>query len=323
MKKQFLYIFVLCLTTLISCENEIFFQQDHQEPQLLMNAFLEAGKKENKVYLRIAKDAEMVQVGNGSVKLFINGEEKETAEAKILWINSGLKDSLKACVLETPLNPGDHIRLEATAENGKFHASAETEMPYPVSQIEVDTCRTLFKIDYGMTECMQYKIKINDRPGEKNYYQLVIQEGIYFGEELPDDWEPTNYVEIINQEDVVLTDGHMTTSDDDEYNFMDMAIRNVNNVFTDRRFPDASYTLKVYTRYYEPDVYVMDYAIRILSISEPMYRYLRALNCLQSEDYDETFMEPVIIPDNVEGGLGFVGASADSKIIIRIIDKRH
>ena len=96
-----------------------------------------------------------------------------------------------------------------------------------------------------MQDCMRYRIAIHDRQGEKNYYRLVIEkrirriispEGEMFTE--------VQGLDVINQEDIVLTDGHLTTSDDDEFGVLDMTVRNVRNVFTDSRFPDGSYTLK-------------------------------------------------------------------------------
>lgn len=56
-----------------------------------------------------------------------------------------------------------------------------------------------------------------------------------------------------------------------------------------------------------------DAVIRLLCITQTDYRYMRAMNCLESGNYNETFMEPVIIPQNVVGGLGFVGASSENK----------
>jgi len=45
------------------------------------------------------------------------------------------------------------------------------------------------------------------------------------------------------------------------------------------------------------------------------------MNCLNSEDYNETFMEPVIVPQNVSGGLGFVGASSEQQVTLRMVDR--
>ena len=60
--------------------------------------------------------------------------------------------------------------------------------------------------------------------------------------------------------------------------------------------------------------FTLDVTVRLLSISQPYYRYLRAMNCLNSEDYNETFMEPVIVPQNVSGGLGLSGPPLSSRL---------
>ena len=88
-------------------------------------------------------------------------------------------------------------------------------------------------------------------------------------------------------------------------------------------------TLNVYTYY--PDFQgwgsdrknhiQVDVVVRLLSITEAQFRYLRAMNCLDSEDYNETFMEPVIVPQNVSGGLGFVGASSEQRVTLRMVDR--
>lgn len=71
----------------------------------------------------------------------------------------------------------------------------------------------------------------------------------------------------------------------------------------------------------EKIIFYLDVTVRLLSISQPYYRYLRAMNCLNSEDYNETFMEPVIVPQNVSGGLGFVGASSEQQVTLRMVDR--
>lgn len=328
MKKHLFYLFIIYIISFSACENEIPFYNKSQKPQLLMNAVLEAGKEVNEVSLKIIEGDNSKQVRNGSVTVYVNGEKKETAESEP--ISAGWDDSLKLCLLKTSFCPGDRIRLEAIAEDGQYQAWAEVEIPQPIGEtISVDTCITQLKINYTMQKCMRYKITIEDRPGEKNYYQLIIQENEYWGD--PNEgweYEPyISYVDIINQEDVVLTDGHLTTADDEEFGILDMTIQNKNNVFTDSRFQDASYTLNVYTYYKdysnfgEENHMVVEASVRVLSITEAYYRYLRAMNCLESENYNATFMEPVIIPNNVVGGLGFVGASSEAQVTVRIVDR--
>lgn len=324
--RKYLFILFIVLPALFSaCENELPYRDRPQEPELLMSAFLEVGKEENEVKLYVVNPGinGIEPVTDASVSVYLNGEKTETVESERF-------SSWNICTLKTRFHPGDRVRLEATAEDGKYQVSAETEFPFPMEEtIRVDTLRTQVKELYGMRDCLRYRIAIQDRPGEKNYYRLLIQENYYrISSEDGVKYGPfvTDF-EIINQEDIVLTDGHLTTADDDEFGILDMTIRNVRNVFTDSRFTDGSYTLNVYTddRNYQNDNsrdhVIVDIAVRLQSITQAQYRYMRAMNCLDSDDYNETFMEPVIVPQNVSGGLGFVGASSEQQVTLRMIDR--
>lgn len=328
MSKLFIYLSILLSVVITACENEIPFQQGTRSPQLLMNAVLGAGKANNEVQLKIIENNESRHVASGSVTVYVNGKKTETAEAIVYAVGYG--DTTKLCLLGTPFQPGDLVRLEADAEDGKFHASAEVRIPRPVEEsIQVDTFLTQLKVGFNVEKCMRYKITLHDRPGENNYYQLILLKNEYWGD--PDaGWEYDPYItyeEIINQEDIVLTDGHLTTADDEEFGNLDMNIRNKTNVFTDNRFKNTSYTLKVYTRFFDYHNYgeeshiVIKTTIRLLSVTEAYYRYMRVLNCLESDNYNPTFMEPVILPCNVQGGLGFVGATSEQQLTIRIFDR--
>ena len=327
MKKNLSILFMLTSMLFPACENELPYMNKPQAPQLLMNAFLEAGKEENGVSLCMidADEQQTDYVSNGSIIVYVNGEKTETAQVEKIYGSFNAPN----CTLKTPFRPGDHIRFEATAEDGQYQAGCEVEIPLPIEEtIRVDTLRTQLKGNSSMMDCMQYKITIHDRPNEKNYYRLIIEENTYrISSEDGIEYGPfSSYPEIINQEDIVLTDGHLTTTDDDKFGILDLTVRNLSNVFTDGRFENGSYTLKVYTSIpyisesNRKDHFYLDVTVRLLSISQS-YRYLRAMNCLNSEDYNETFMEPVIVPQNVSGGLGFIGASSEQRVTLRMIDR--
>ena len=328
MKKNLSILFMLTSMLFPACENELPYMNKPQAPQLLMNAFLEAGKEENGVSLCMidADEQQTDYVSNGSITVYVNGEKTETAQVEKIYGSFNAPN----CTLKTLFRPGDHIRLEATAEDGQYQAGCEVEIPLPIKEtIRVDTLRTQLKGNSSMMDCMQYKITIHDRPNEKNYYRLIIEENTYrISSEDGIEYGPfSSYPEIINQEDIVLTDGHLTTTDDDKFGILDLTVRNLSNVFTDGRFENGSYTLKVYTSIpyisesNRKDHFYLDVTVRLLSISQSYYRYLRAMNCLNSEDYNETFMEPVIVPQNVSGGLGFIGASSEQRVTLRMIDR--
>ena len=197
---------------------------------------------------------------------------------------------------------------------------------------------------------------MQDRPNEKNYYRLDIwndrsyyckwkeyledengslikvedEDGSWHWASIPRDTTilAPRQNEIINREDVILTDGHPSNYDDEENEFFP-TINNKYNIFNDNTFRNSYATLKVYTPLYQ-DYYPIEghyydhisrkqtITVRLLSITEAEYRYLKALNCLDDGDYDDALMEPISLPCNVIGGLGFVGVCSESRVIIEL-----
>ena len=156
MKKIF-YLIGLWLV-LVSCENELPYQREEQESMLVMNALMECGKTENRVYLNLSGTEMTSDIYQGRVSLYVNGEIKETskAEYKDEWDYTLRQMS---CVLHTELHPGDKVRLEASANEGDYHAYAEVDVPYPIEPIEqVDTLTTKRWDGYSEQSVIQYRI---------------------------------------------------------------------------------------------------------------------------------------------------------------------
>ena len=285
MKLHLLYIVAIVL--LASCENEIPYNPDNQQPLLIMNAQLDTGKDVNEVFLHLSKGSSIVRLNEATLTLFINNRIAETPQALTPEEIFGPPENYpedaifvydailyKLFRLNTPLHPGDNIRLEATAENGKYHASAEVTVPQPIESLHVDTCLAYLREYSGQTLYRQYKITLQDRPNEKNYYRLDIwndrsyyckwkeyledengslikvedEDGSWHWASIPRDTTilapPQN--EIINREDVILTDGHPGNYDDEE-NELFPTINNKYNIFNDNTFRNSYATLKVYT----------------------------------------------------------------------------
>lgn len=349
MKQAILY---LALSALIaggvsSCENEIPYTPGMKEPQLIMNALLDAGETENFVYLNLSGTESLGHVSDATVTLSVNGKVVETLEELPPLKPIGSLDhdadnplnflpeigKRKKFRMRTSLRPGDAVRLEATAEKGKYHVSAETTVPRPVDAIRVDTAHISVKDYGGWNTYRQFKISLQDRPGEKNYYRLDIWHDMtVYGRDFAgnDTVVHIHNTALVNRKDIILTDGNPMNSDDDDNDLFGTYIENKYNVFTDSRFADASCTLKVYTDLYNDygSLYIYDIirysrtiTVRLLSISEAEYRYLKALNCLESDNYEDTLMEPVIIPSNVANGLGFVGVSSEVRTVMQLPDK--
>lgn len=73
-----IYIGIILFST--SCENEIPYTPAHSEPQLIMNALLDAGEAENYVYLNLSGTHGLSHVEEATVNLYVNGKLVEKAE---------------------------------------------------------------------------------------------------------------------------------------------------------------------------------------------------------------------------------------------------
>ena len=171
--KLHLIIYITIVSFLTACENEIPYNPGQQDPQIIMNALLETGQAENDVYLHLGEGYSIEHLNEATLFLYINGKIAETPKAvspeEIYGhlegeldkeINESLLKSIrfKKYRLTSTLHPGDNIRLEATAENGKYHASAEVTVPQPIESLHVDTCLAYLREYSGQTLYRQYKI---------------------------------------------------------------------------------------------------------------------------------------------------------------------
>lgn len=371
--KLYLIIYIAFTGLFMACENEIPYNPGEQNPQLIMNALLNAGQTENLVYLHLSEGNSIGRINEATLSLYVNDKQVESPQAispeeyygnMQNQLDKGQYEALlksmrfKIFRLTARLQPGDNIRLEATAEGGKYHVSSQVTVPRPLQSLQVDTCTALIRQWGSMRAHRQYRITLEDLPNEKNYYRLEIvnnkdfrcviympsedENGDYIKDEngnfiytiTKDTVVNYRYTELINREDVILTDGHVTNSDDDENAMFPTNIENKYSIFTDNRFTNSSATLKVYTPLYDDNYDILrslnytrcylkqTITVRLLSLPETYYRYLKALNCMDDEDYDEALMEPISLPSNVEGGLGFVGISSEIQYTIDIPDKQ-
>ncbi len=366
--KLHLITYIVAALLLTGCENEIPYNPGNRKPLIVMNALLDAGSTENFVYLHLSEGYNIGRVNQATLSLYVNGQLTEEPQPMTPQeIYEGLSEEnygkdvyeqiiknikFKKFRLRTNFHPGDRIRLEATAEEGEYRVSSEVIVPQPIQKIQVDTCISKILQWSSMRNYRKIEVTLHDLPNEKNYYRLDIQNNyrIYArypvpsldenGKQKTDEngsplvWHKDtvfNYTdrELINREDIILTDGHISHSDQDEENEMFPSISNKYNIFTDNQFSNSSATLKVYTAFHLD--YLSGYdsvrstllslTVRLLSISKEEYLYMKGLNCMDDDDYDTTLMEPVSLPSNVQGGLGFVGVSAEARINMEFPEK--
>ena len=319
---------ILLLVLFQSCENEISYNGGNVAPKLTMNAFIYTDSLKNKLYLSMTGETTIQSVSNSVVEVRVQGELKETLNA---IREEGTQ--LRTVEITTRFQPGDVVRIDAYTTDGEHHAWIEETVPHPVDIEQVDTSKVAVvpKPYYLTNKSLRVKVRFKDRPNEKNYYRIVLEQrhhvrGQSTGVAMSADLNEYGYWPW---DDIALTDGRPATSEELDADIFER-VTNYYGVFDDSWFKDNEYTLNVQiptgNRYYPPSLgfspqYLdLDLAVRLLSITEAEFYYLTTMNMIDSDILEDYISDPVKIPSNVQGGNGFVGISSEKGKIIRLAE---
>lgn len=331
MRTHLFYLIILIATlSIVSCENELPFNIKDNPPKLVMNALINADSLTNVLYLNFTGKENVTHLQNVTVEVYVNGTMKENLRPLPPRTDD---DPQCRFNMTATFVPGDIVRIDARTDDGKYHAWAEVTVPQRLNAIEsIDTLTVPLTRNNYTEDYMRYKITFKDLPDETNYYRIVVDKQMRLwgynhegGEDKYIYWTKHLSYAFIGREDIVLTDGQPSTGDDEDSGLFD-TVKNIYGVFDDARFKNTAYTMTVYNSLYVDVGYDpnngyyegIDVIIRLLSITETEYYYLKALNLVDSDAYDETINEPLRYPSNVHGGTGMVGISTEVSKKVRI-----
>lgn len=314
-------LLLVSLTTLliVACENELPHKLKEKPPKLIMNALINSDSLNNTLFLNMSHQSLLGDVADATVEVRVNGKLRETAQLLPKMTND---ETGKRFRITTAFAPSDIVRIDATTTDGKHHAWAETTVPSPLTIERLDTISTRIRYNGSLRNVLRYRLTFVDRPKEKNFYRLVIEqhltECIALYESQSDTTIHSKSTRIISGDDIALSDGQLDMGNS---NSLFEKSTNIYGIFDDSRLGNSAYTMTAYTDRYNMGQYAFDDLIkwmetdiyvRLLSISETEYYYLRALNIIDSDIYDTTMMEPIKFASNVNGGLGIVSISAET-----------
>lgn len=319
--RKSIYMILVAALAAVSCENTVDkIWSDDNEAMLVLNAQLRQDERIHRVFVDCSQGAGSDEVQDAAVVCSINGAAAIAAVADIreeVNFRGDTYEKFYGYAFEADLLPGD--KIEITAYWKDLSAKAVAEVPASAARIAaIDTMRVVLAEDnpWGETgrTTRQYNIAIRDKAGEKNYYMLASRDVYY---KLDASGAKIDSIAVKSQFD---TD-YDPILNPIENSLLDEIIGSGNNydIFTDEMFADASYTLKLYDSYYSAysddfvhfwdgfetgGRYCMDRLVMIYTLSFDEFLYLKAINAAGN---DLGFMtEPVIYPENVIGGLGFV-----------------
>lgn len=254
------------------------------------------------------------------------------------------------------LEPGDKVQLTFYANQGSFEVSSTNLIvPEPVVISEVDTVHvTVHHLDWS-DRYLQVQADVTDRKGEENWYSVSIREfskGYYSfldgGGDISVVVDTPRH--IMDLEDPVLLDGNLSQTED--LIFFDFSGNGTFACFSDKMFKDGTAHLKMNTfssldddgpdfvalasrlfMLYDHDTLVDRgfekcraehwLEVYLTHCTQQTYYYLRSLRTVLSDGYYPEVVEPVTIPSNIIGGVGFVDVINTSMARINLPTKEE
>ncbi|MDR2921268.1 MAG: DUF4249 domain-containing protein [Tannerella sp.] len=328
MKTTCLFIILSAVFVFSACENEIPLKVKNNSPKMILNALFEVERDTNYISLGLTGLDYVDLIDNAKIKIYVNNELKDEIN-KVSLLNYYYND-LKVYKTTLKFSPGDLVRIEAETPDGKYHAWAEDIVPELIGIENIDTTTYVEKDIWGEYAHLRIRTTFTDNPGKKNYYRLAITEhktyhGLSIITEMDSVVVDEYPVELNIREDIVLNDGRPPL-DNSSYPLPET--KNQMNIFDDSRL-NGSYTLNVSFRldswFSSPwNVEIKQLSrrikVRLISITEAEFYYLRALNLYVSDNYDDILSQPIRYPSNVHGGIGIFGISFGTSQTIQLPD---
>jgi hypothetical protein len=344
---KIIYQLKLIVTAIVlfqSCQKEIEFDSKLIAPKMVINGFIQ---QDSLISITIGTSKTIagvnkpnVWIDDATVKLFVDGEEKETlstfniADYSINFYNSN-----------SPQTVGDSTHLikcyrsqSIKAETGKTYklvvshpnyktVTCETTIPQSVIIESIDTIYLNDSYDGYANYKLKIKIKFKDPSGEKNYYRLVYKRLV--GYSYPKNYDPkdtttmivVSYEEIgtqIDSEDPIIN-----PSEKDANDLLFGSSSNTFNIFTDDLIKGKEHELSFndFNYAYNPseiDTSINEFFmlnIDLQSITHEAYLYMKSVGASNYYSND-LFSEPIPIFTNIENGIGIFAGYSSSLISI-------
>jgi hypothetical protein len=269
----------------------------------------------------ILSNASNLNVENGSVKLFENGDlQREFTFENGYFTKPNLS-----------FKEGKTYRVEISADNQTI--SAETTIPEPATVLQIDTISS--RTTTG-EHTMQLTITFRDKLETKDYYRIVAREDQTY-RIIEQNGNKREYVSSIDlqiiQDDAVFKSVYPNFSND----VVDLNPENSYSIFPDDYFEGKEYKLKFKTKSYAtysypgggygynpiygsgnqygyPELISGKTTVYFQKISKDLYNYMKYLQ-LYDTFKDNPIAEPVPVYSNIKNGAGiFAGFTINSQL---------
>ena len=346
-------ILQLCVCALLAggCQNEIDYNMQDTAEKLVVNALMETDRNLHTVYVSVSSPQGLSRADDARVRCLVNGRPVATGQLvqkedqSIYFSNS----HGSAFTFHADFHEGETVRIEASL--GTLEAAASVVVPPSVRILSAGFTKEKHRIvDWSWTD-YTFTVQVEDRSGEADFYRMGLSstgsQTFHFLSETGETLYPDQVTDYRREDlsfdigrDPILNDGYAYEDDDSFLGALNPTNRM--RVFSDRLFADRTATVRMSadTALFGPSDYSMgalpDEAgydqlmstnweadpvavIRLMSLSRGHYDYYKAINSGDYFDFEvNPLIEPVSVPSNVEGGLGFVGVASVSSFAVSL-----
>ncbi|MBR4756095.1 MAG: DUF4249 domain-containing protein [Bacteroidales bacterium] len=343
--KRFLTISILAAAViLVSCVNTIKYEYDLNDGKITVLSQLSTADTLHSVFLSLSYPDRIDSLSGATVSCYVNGTLHRAAQAPTEYYESYDWETMEPILIpmhsryteyrfKADIKPGDKVRIVASKDGDE--AWAEIEVPAPGVIVSMDTS-TVVKtfvwqdLDGAETyeqEFLEFTVRLADVKGSDSYFTLDGDISTFTkltSEDSGKNSEEFAGPDRLNYEtfhDLILEDGYSSGLGN---LFEDLMPVNAMHCFSDKMFRDGeatvklyfpSYDFRVYPYYYDADKIEVEktFRLRLKSIDHSFYNYLRALNNMLCYGFEvEPIIEPTMLPNNVNGGMGIVTVAAES-----------
>ena len=323
MKKILLTLPVLALA-LCACTTELDYISDRDSELIVLNASLRTDRTDHVVWLSKSRADGIVKLSDARLRCYING--KLVAEAEEEATNP--TESASRYLFSAQIQPGDEVRLEAS--QGGLKASATAVAPRPATLVGVDTV-SIASSPYFVGGNKTYphlacKLGLQDLPDQPNWFRLFVH-CVENPVDIPE-YKNDRSIKFGFNRDPILNEGKLQL---DDYSFALLSTLTYEQTtyckFRDTEFADKTAEVEIHIDFTDIHSFISDHPLMeeniyfdFLTISKEEYDYLVQYEKANSDPDLAMLHEPVHIPSNVEGGMGFFSVAAVSTRSIRILD---
>lgn len=334
MDKKFLILLIFALFSTTACLRDMEYDPISKGDQIVMNSLMSVGEEQHVVFLALSTPGSVEKIkGGAKVQCYINGALAVTATEYDANLWPGASSRVRAFAFEAEFKAEDEV--EIVAEAGEHKVSSAVVVPTQAILGKIDT----LTVQKGEESYLSFAVNMSDKDTGDDYYQINIKYKteleFYKEDALIGTQNNLYYCQIDCSDDIILSEGNIASDDFSET--FTWGSQNYYGAFLDKQFNGKDVVLrpKVNKTEFEhpisyptnegkPDKIIVKptVIVTISHIQGRHYYYLKALNEMMSGSFADLSLEKIAIPDNVQGGIGFVGIanSASAEITLPSVE---